>query len=194
MTPPPLPEDDGQPIKPPGTVKAATVLAMLGGLICLIVGGYTLLTTDELLSAAVSSYNQEITNCTTQFQGIGDAVVIPAGASEEVNASATTCKSLQVLTEDMISSAKTQNVVFSALVVVIGLLAMVGGWFMQAGARWSRLAVTGAVIISVILTMAFAFSTLLTLAATLLMIVSVMLCFVGKGAVYFARLKARRAG
>src|SRR4051794_38239956 len=90
MTPPPLPEDDGQPIKPPGTVKAATVLAMLGGLICLIVGGYTLLTTDELLTAAVSSYNQEITNCTTQFQGIGDAVVIPAGASEEVNASATT--------------------------------------------------------------------------------------------------------
>ena len=42
--------------------------------------------------------------------------------------------------------------------------------------------------------MMFQVSNLFTLVATLFMIVAVMLCYVGKGGTYFARLKARRAG
>ena len=194
MTPPPLPEDDGQPIKPPGAVTAATVLAMLAGLVFLVIGGFSLLTTNDQLNTAVASYNQAISDCTTKFQGIGDAVVVPAGASADDTAAADVCKKYQPLTDETISAAKTQNIIISVVIVVIGLVALAGGWFLRAGARWSRLAVVGAVVISVILTMAFQVSNLLTLVATLLMIVAVMLCFVGKGAVYFARLKARRAG
>ena len=194
MTPPPLPEDDGLPIKPPGPVTAATVLAMLAGLVFLVIGGFSLLTTDDQLNTAVAAYNDQISSCTTQFQGIGAAVVVPAGASEDVTRAATTCQGMTVLTDETISAAKTQNIIISAVIAVIGVIALAGGWFLRTGVRWSRLAVGGAVVISVILTMAFQVSNLLTLVATLLMIIAVMLCFVGKGAVYFARLKARRAG
>jgi hypothetical protein len=82
----------------------------------------------------------------------------------------------------------------SVIIVVIGLIAVGGGWFLRAGAKWSRLTVVGAVIISVIVTMLFQVSNIFTLAGTLLLVVSVMLCYIGKGSIYFARLKARRAG
>src|SRR6476469_7713933 len=91
MTPPALPEDDGLPIKPPGQVKAATVLAMLAGLVFVVIGGFSLLTTDDQLNTAVASYNSAISDCTTQFGGIGDAVVVPAGAAEDVTTKATAC-------------------------------------------------------------------------------------------------------
>ncbi len=194
MTPPPLPEDDGLPITPPGSVTAATVLAMLAGLVFLVIGGFSLLTTDDQLSTAVASYNQAISDCTTKFQGIGDAVIVQPGASADDTAAADACKQYRPLTAETISAAKTQNIIISVVITVIGLVALAGGWFLRAGARWARLAVAGAVVISVILTMAFQVSNLLTLVATLLMIIAVMLCFIGKGAVYFARLKARRAG
>ena len=51
----------------------------------------------------------------------------------------------------------------SVIIVVIGLIALVGGWFLRAGASWSRLTVVGAVIISVIVTMLFQVSNIFTL-------------------------------
>jgi hypothetical protein len=83
--------------------------------------------------------------------------------------------------------------IISAVIVVIGLLAAVGGWFLRAGARWARLMVVGAVLLSVIITMLFQVSNLFTLVGTLLIVVAVMLSFIGKGGVYFARMRARRA-
>jgi hypothetical protein len=62
------------------------------------------------------------------------------------------------------------------------------------GARWSRLTVAGSVLLSVLVTMLFQASNILTLGATLILIIAVMLCYIGKGAVFFARLKARRTG
>jgi len=53
--------------------------------------------------------------------------------------------------------------------------------------------VVGAVLLSVIITMLFQVSNLFTLVATLLIVVAVMLSFIGKGGVYFARMRARRA-
>src|SRR6478752_1796211 len=100
MTPPPLPEDDGQPIKPPGPVTAATVLAMLAGLVFLVIGGFSLLTTNDQLNSAVASYNQAISECTTKFQGIGDAVVVPPGASTDDTAAADVCKQYRPLTDE----------------------------------------------------------------------------------------------
>ena len=68
-----------------------------------------------------------------------------------------------------------------------------GGWFLRAGVRWSRLMVVGAVLVSVILTMMFSVQNLFTLVGTLLIVVAVMLSYIGKGGVYFARMRARRA-
>ncbi len=193
MTPPPLPEDDGQPISPPRTVLAATVMSILSGLVFLFIGGVSLFTTDDQLNNAVAAYNKEISDCTTQFGGIGDAVVVPAGAAADVTAAADICKQYRPLTDDAISTAKTQNIMVSVIITLIGVMAVVGGWFLRSGTRWSRLTVAGGVVISVLVTMMFQVSNLFTLVATLVMIIAVMLCYIGKGGVYFARLKARRA-
>jgi hypothetical protein len=142
----------------------------------------------------VATYNASIADCQAKVGGIGDAVQTPPDtASADDKAFADSCKGYKVLTQDVIDSAKTQNMIISVVIVVIGLLAAAGGWFLRAGARWARLMVVGAVLLSVIITMLFQVSNLFTLVATLLIVVAVMLSFIGKGGVYFARMRARRA-
>ena len=192
MTPPELPPDDGSPIAPPRAVIIATAMSMLAGLVFLLIGGVSLFTTDDQLNNAVAAYNRSISECTTKFGGIDTAVVVPAGASADDTTLAESCKKYRPLTDETISSAKTQNVLISVIIVVIGLIAAVGGWFLRPGAGWSRLTVAGAVVLSIIVTLFFQVSNIFTLAATLLLIVAVMLCYIGRGAMYFARLKARR--
>ena len=193
MAPKELPPDDGQPLRPPGTVTAATVLAMLAGLVFLLIGGVSLATTEDQLNNAVKSYNASISECTIKYGGIGEAVVVPSGPPQDVTA-AQDCQTYVVLTDSAISAAKTQNIVISVVIVVIGLIALAGGWFLRQGARWGRLAVAGSVVLSVIITMLYQIPNIFTLGATLVMIIAVMLCYIGQGAVYFARLKARRTG
>ncbi len=194
MTPAPLPEDDGLPISPPRTVNIATALCLIGALIFIFIGAVSLFTADEQLDQAVATYNASIADCQAKVGGIGDAVQTPPDtASADDKAFADSCKGYKVLTQDVIDSAKTQNMIISVVIVVIGLLAAAGGWFLRAGARWARLMVVGAVLLSVIITMLFQVSNLFTLVATLLIVVAVMLSFIGKGGVYFARMRARRA-
>lgn len=194
MTPPPLPVDDGQPLSPPRTVIAATVMSILAGVVFLLIGGVSLATTDAQLDNAVKAYNDAIAQCVKDFGGIGDAVVVPAGATTDDTARADSCKQYRPLTEETISAARTQNIIISVIIVVIGLIAAVGGWFLRSGAGWSRLTVAGAVVLSIIVTLFFQVSNLFTLVATLIMIIAVMLSYIGKGGVYFAQLKARRKG
>ncbi|MEP6561108.1 MAG: hypothetical protein ABJD68_08540 [Nakamurella sp.] len=194
MAPRALPEDDGLPLTTPRTVLAATAMAVLGGLVFLFIGGGSLFTVDSQLDTAVSAYNDAIGECTSQFGGIGNAAVIPAGAADDVVTKGQSCQSLTALTSDMISSAKTSSIVFAMVFVVIGLVAIGGGWFLRQGARWARLTVAGAVVLAMALALLFQAQNILTLVATLFMIVAVMLCFIGKGQIYFARVRARRAG
>ena len=194
MTPAPLPEDDGSPIAPPRTVNVATALCLIGGLIFLFIGAVSLFTADQQLDQAVSTYNSNIADCNARGIGIGDSAATPPDtASADDKTFADNCKQYRVLTPDVIDSAKTQNLIISAAIIVIGLLSAVGGWFLRAGARWARLMVVGAVLLSVIITMLFQVSNLFTLAATLAIVVAVMLSFIGQGGVYFARIRARRA-
>jgi hypothetical protein len=194
MAPRELPPDDGLPLSAPRTVLAATAMALLGGLVFLFIGGGSLFTIDSQLDTAVAAYNDAISDCTAQFGGIGNAVVIPAGAAQDVTTKGQNCQTYTALTPEMISSAKTQSIVFAVVFVVIGLVAVVGGWFLRQGARWARLTVAGAVVLAMVLALLFQAQNILTLVATLFMIVAVMLCFIGKGQIYFARVKARRAG
>ena len=120
--------------------------------------------------------------------------MIPAGAASDVVTQGQSCQALAPLTSEMISSAKTSSIIFAIIFVVIGLVAIGGGWFLRQGARWARLTVAGAVVLAMALALLFQAQNLLTLVATLFMIVAVMLCFIGKGQIYFARVRARRAG
>lgn len=194
FVPPPLPPDDGKPLVRPTAVTIATVLAIVGGAIFVLIGGYSLATTDSQLNQAIAQYNQAITDCTNKFGGIGDSVVVPAGASTADTNQAEQCKGYIVLSDQAISSARTQNLLISGLVVVIGAISLVAAWFIRSGNRWGRIALVVGVILSVLLSMMFQVSNLFTLGGSLLMIVAVMLCFIGKGGVYFSRVKARRAG
>src|SRR5664279_6423126 len=140
MTPAPLPEDDGLPISPPRTVNIATALCLIGALIFIFIGAVSLFTADEQLDQAVATYNASIADCQAKVGGIGDAVQTPPDtASADDKAFADSCRGYKVLTQDVIDSAKTQNMIISAVIVVIGLLAAGGGWFLRAGARWARL-------------------------------------------------------
>lgn len=197
MTPAPLPEDDGLPIAPPRTINIATALCLIGALIFIFIGTVSLLNADEQLNQAVSNYEAGAKDCEDQGIGIGEAAkAAPDTASAEDKAFADNCKNYTYglkVPQDVIDSFKTQNTIISAVIIMVGLLAGAGGWFLRAGARWARLMVIGAVLLSVILTMLFQVSNLFTLVATLLIVVATMLSFIGKGGVYFARIRARRA-
>jgi hypothetical protein len=194
LTPAALPPDDGKPLVRPNNVTLASVLAFVAGAVFVLIGGFSIATTDDQLNQAIASYNQSISECTTKFGGIGDAVVVPSGASTDDSNLADQCKGYIPLTDDAISGARTQNYIISGVVVLIGVVALVAGWFLRSGSRWGRIAVLVAVLMSVLVTMLLRVSNLFTLGAALLLIVAVMLCFIGKGGVYFARMKARRAG
>jgi hypothetical protein len=194
FVPPPLPPDDGKPLVRPTAVTIATALAIVGGAIFVLIGGFSLATNDSQLNQAIAQYNQAITDCTNKFGGIGDSVVVPSGASTDDANQAEQCKSYVVLSDEAISSARSQNLLISAFVVVIGVIAVVAAWFIRSGNRWGRIALAVAVVLSVLLSMLFQVSNLFTLGGSLLMIVAVMLCFIGKGGVFFSRVKGRRAG
>ena len=194
MTPPPMPEDDGLPIVPPRSITIASILSLVAGLVFLFIGGVSLATTDEQLDNAVKAYNTTVAQCVKDFQGIGDAVVVPVNPTADQSSRSDSCKQFRPLTDETINSARTQNIIISVVIVVIGLIAGVGGWFLRRGATWSRLTVAGAVVLSIVVTLFFQVSNIFTLAATLLLIVAVMLSYIGRGAMYFARLKARRRG
>jgi len=197
MTPAELPPDDGKPLSPPKAVLAATAMAIFAGVLFLFSGAYSLLTVDEGLELQVAAYNAQAADCLLPpINGVGDQAVIPPDASEAIIAQGQACQKLlyQKVPQDAIDGARTQIIVVSLVYVVIGIAIATAGWFLRSGAGWSRLLLVGTIALSVIVTMVLQFSNILTLGATLLMVVAVMLCFIGKGAIYFARTKARRAG
>jgi|SRR5690349_339719 hypothetical protein len=194
LTPPPMPPDDGKPLVRPTTVTVASVLAILAGAIFVFLGATSVLTLDNQVTVAVSDYNKAVDDCRARFGGIDGSASAPAGASTDDTNAAQSCNSLTPLTEDMISSYRTSNIVFGAIFVVLGVVAAAGGWFLRAGNRWGRLAVIGVVLINVIFSVMLGVANVLILGASLMLIAAVMLCFIGKGGVYFARVKARRAG
>lgn len=195
LTPPPLPPDDGKPLVRPTSVSIATILALVAGAIFLVAGVLSAVTLESQIETYVSGdYQKALTQCTDKFGGIGSNISAPAGASADDVTQAQQCSQMQPLTDDWYSSVRSSGYIFSGIYVVLGLVALVGGWYLRAGNRWGRLAVVGAVIINVLLTMLLQASTLLTLGAALMLIVAVMLCFIGQGGAYFARVKRRRAG
>ena len=193
LVPAALPPDDGKPLVRPSTVMVASVLALLAGAIFAFLGAASIITLDSQVDVAVSQYNQAVDDCRSKYGGIDGAATAPAGASTDDTNAVQSCNGLTPLTDDMISSYRTSNIVFGAIFVVLGLVAAVAGWFLRSGNRWARFAVIGIVIVNVIFSVMLGVSNILILGASLMLIVAVMLCFIGKGGVFFSRVKSRRA-
>lgn len=195
MTPAPLPPDDGKPLVRPTAVTVASVLAMVAAVAFLYVGVVGALTLESQIETYVANdYQPLLAQCQDRFGGIGETISAPAGASEADTTLAGTCRQLLPLTDEWFSSVRTSAYIFSGIYTVLGLAAAAGGWFLRSGNRWGRIALVSTVIITVLMSMLLQASTLLTLLGSLLLIVAFMLCFIGKGGAYFARMKARRAG
>ena len=197
---PRIPDDDGSPIVRPTIITVASVLAILGGVIFLYFGVGTIAnrqnTVDNQKVLLADAGNQ----CRTYVGGIGTAV--PSGVPTPTSASgpiAATALPSQcaAITSDQIPEADAAN--FRSLVVkvgavfaLVGVIVGVAGWYLRQGFRWARRVLVAVAIVTLLAAALLQLSAPLTLAATLMLVIGLVMTYVGRGAVYFIQTVNRR--
>ncbi|MTD14501.1 hypothetical protein GIS00_11140 [Nakamurella sp. YIM 132087] len=201
---PVAPEDDGQPITRPVTIWVATVFAVLGAVVFVLQGGAVLITLNsQLASESVlyqEQYDKAVVQCTTYVGGVGTAVPSTAVAPTSVSGPLTAesfieqCQALpeRALTPELLSSVRTQAIVINVVTMIIGLAGVVGGIFLRQGLKWARRTIMAASVVALLLALLFNVASLFLLVANLLMIIGMVLCYVGKGGLFFLRVAQRR--
>lgn len=195
LTPPIITDDDpDKPLVAPTGVKVASVMIALAGLLFLYMGINSLATQNSQLDLAVANYNSAVAQCTQQVGGIGDQAKAPDGATEDLTKMATTCKGYTsaTVTQEMKDNAISHLQLVSWIVIVVGAAAVGISWFLRSGAAWARRSAVGLVIATMIVTMFLQVSNLFTMIATLLLVAAVLMCYLGKGGVYFVKTAMRR--
>jgi hypothetical protein len=188
LSPPQIPENDTGPLTAPKGVITATVLSIIAGAMYLFSGGISLAGTDAMMSKAKSEYATQVQDCTRQFGGIGTTAVTATSPT----GTAATCQKMTTLADSDWDAYRTASIVVAVAFVVMGLLLVLAGWFLRAGRAWARRTVVGVVIITVLAALMLGVSTPFILAATLLAMIAVVLCYVSSGSTYFLRVKARK--
>jgi hypothetical protein len=187
LSPRPTPDVDPNAPNPiPRTVKVSGVMIMVSGAINLAFGLYYILIRQSLVDAGVDFWNNEIDACRASGIGIG-AEVTTTETSDQI----TQCKALAPLTQDMISGALQQYLLIGLVMAIVGAGSIVAGVGVFKGAVWARRLATPIGALLMIGTFLNLFASLPAFAATLLMIVGLTLLYVGKGANYFIRAKAK---
>ncbi|MDQ2845743.1 MAG: hypothetical protein M3Y77_05210 [Actinomycetota bacterium] len=201
LTPPVVTDDDpDKPLVLPTGLKVATALVILAGVVFLFLGANSLINLNRDLDAAVTSYNSSVADCAKYSTdgslagGINGKAKSPANASSDVTTAVGQCnKILQpTVTADMKASAKSRYTLVSWVLIIVGLVSLGAGWFLRTGTAWARRATVGLVVVTMILTMFLGVSNLLTMAATLFLVIAVLMCYLGRGSVYFAMTRMRR--
>lgn len=195
LTPPIITDDDpDKPLVAPTGVKIASVMIALAGLLFLYMGINSLATQNDQLNRAVTDYNAHVTECVNKVGGIGDQAKAPDGAAKDITDLATNCKSYTsaTVTQDMKDNAISHLQLVSWIVIVVGAAAVGISWFLRSGAAWARRSAVGLVIATMIVTMFLQVSNLFTMIATLLLVAAVLMCYLGKGGVYFVKTAMRR--
>ncbi len=188
LTPQPLPEDDTGPLTAPRGVLVAVVLSIIAGAMYLFSGGVSVVGVDQMMKNARTDYTAQVSECTNNYGGIGTtAITAPSPTGVEA-----TCQRLTVVGDSDWDAYRTASIVVAVAFMVLGALLVLGGWFLRAGRAWARRTVVGVVIITVLAALLLSMSTPFILAATLLAMVAVVLCYLASGATYFLRVKARR--
>lgn len=188
LAPQPIPDDDNGPLRAPKGVVAAMVLAIVAGAVYVFSGGLGVLTINSMLAASRKQYEGWISDCTSQFGGIGTTAV----TESSVTGSAATCQGLVEMTASDWSSFKMASVIVSAVFLVMGLGLIAAGIFLRLGRLWARRVAIGVTVITVLAAMMLGMTSPVVLGATLLLMICVVLCYVSSGATYFMRVKARR--
>lgn len=188
LSPQPIPENDTGPLVAPKGVLAAMVLSMIAGAMYLFSGGVSIAGTDAMMQQAQDQYHDQINQCTRDFGGIGTTAVTAASPT----GAASTCQRMSTLAASDWDAYRTASIVVAVAFIVMGLLLVLGGWFLRAGRAWARRTVVGVAIITVLAALMLGVSTPFILAATLLVMIAVVLCYLSSGATYFLRVKARK--
>lgn len=187
LSPQPIPENDTGPLRAPRGILVATVLAIVAGAVFVLSGGLGISTLNSLVAQSRSQYQKWIDDCTSKFGGIGTTAVTETGAT----GSAATCRGLKEMTASDWDSFRTASLIVSAVFLVMGIVLVLGGWFVRFGRRWARRVLVGVAVVTVLAAMMLGMTSPVILGATLLLMIAVVLCYLSSGATYFLRVAAR---
>lgn len=187
LSPPPIPEDDTGPLTAPKGVLTAMVLTILSGAIYVFSGGLGVLTIGQLMEQSKEQYQQWITDCTREYGGIGSAIT-----AESPTGSAAACQSLSEMTPDAWESFRTASVVVSTVFLLMGLALVAAGFFLRLGRKWARRTMVSIAVITVAAAMLLGMTSPIVLAATLLLMIAIVLCYLFTGGTFFLRAAARK--
>ncbi len=183
MAPRELPNfDPDEPNPIPRTVKIAGWLFVAGGLLNLFSGALLLVKRQELIDSVLA----QVADCKSQLGAIGAAIT-----STDTSDFVTTCKSLIEPTPEVVSGWNTSLTIISVVGLVIGFGLTWSGWNIVKGARWARKLVTVVGGLLLALTMLGFLGNLYNLASALFSVVGLALVYIGKGATYYIRAKAK---
>jgi hypothetical protein len=188
LTPQPIPENDTGPLVPPRGVMVAMVLAIVAGVVYLFAGTVSVVGLDAALKQQRVTYDQQIQDCTTQFGGVGTTVI----TAKSPTGDAQTCQRMLTMADSDWDNFRTASLVVAVAFLVMGALLVVAGWFLRAGRAWARRSAVGVAIVTVLAALMLGVSSPILLAATLLVMVAVVLCYLASGATYFQRVKLRK--
>lgn len=198
---PPIPADDGQPLVRPRTITVASVLVMVAALMYLLIGVLSVSSTGTQAENYRTFYKNAVNQCTNLVGGIGTAVPTTVATPTvgpttplALTALPNSCRQIteSALSAAALSSYKTTLVVFSVVLIIIGLATGASGWFLREGRKWTRRVLIGVVLVQLVLAFLFQVSNTVTLFATLLIVVGVALTFLGKASGFFIAVALRK--
>ena len=198
---PVAPEDDGSPIVRPTAIKVACGLILAAAACFLFTGGYFITHVNSQADLARTNVVQSGAQCKTYVGGIGTNVPstvpsIPATVTGPLAATElpTACKAYQTdePTATQIDSFKNALRVYGIIFVIVGLAAAAAGWYLLGGPRWARRVLVAIALLSLAGAALFGVSTTLTLFATLLIVIGLVMTYIGRGGLYYARIALRR--
>jgi uncharacterized membrane protein HdeD (DUF308 family) len=178
----PVKIDPGAPNPIPRTVKIAGWLSIAAGLLNFALGILTMVQRNPYVQGVMDN----VAECKAQGIGVGAAVT-----TTDTSDFITMCKSLGDYTAAQYDSARSALLVTAAVLIVVGLAGAWAGWGVTRGARWARTLMTAIGALLLISTMLQLLASPLVLIAALLMLFGLALCYVGKGANYYIRAKAK---
>ena len=198
---PPIPTDDGQPLVRPRTITVASVLVMVAAVMFLLIGALSVSSTGSQANSYRTFYSSAVKQCTDAVGGVGTAVPSTAATPTAgpttplaLTALPSSCRQITepTLSASALSSYKTTLVVFSVVLIVIGLVTGASGWFMREGRKWTRRVLIGVILIQLILAFLFQVSNTVTLFATLLIVIGLSITFLGRASGFFMAVALRK--
>jgi uncharacterized membrane protein len=182
----PIKVDPDAPNPVPRTVTIAGWMTLVAAVVTAFVGALYIFGRETSIRSALDQIDNQINECNAQGIGIGSAVT-----TTDTSDLITLCKTVAVPTADQIASARSTLLMVGIVLVVIAVALGVGGYFLLRGTRWARRVVTVAGGLLLIGTMLQLFGSPLLLVSALILLIAMAMCYVGKGATYYIRAKAK---